>query len=542
MADPLTEIFGRRPFRGTGVVDDYFPEAPDLSYLGRPSFIPRGAGYNPNLDPQGLAAAGLSPRNIMRLQGIRQDLHAQAEQQRMAQDEGSALDALSKIDPANRNFSTQLLDIFRKNPRAQQSPNVMGQVELLSRFAPKTPQWSVEDIEDPDIYDLAVQENWSKLSPAEARRKASRAMMQRQMRGELAGLGLPQKELERDWTQEDYLREKGRLMRESKATSVKPWMERLSDKEAAAVREAATAAKALDDFETEFASVQKDNPGITRDAYVKQFKGDPSFEAYKARRLMDSASSLMQDFGLQPREAASILGLSLPQGGTVPSTSPWEDRTTTGNTEQVPTAPTAIIPPATPTVPAMPASMAAARVSPADLKRVVSAPQALPPQLAPADLKRIDPPTFQSLAQQTQASREAEKSEQARKREEEYLQRQLQQQELERQNTEGMEKSKQELLNRFIPAIQEIRSDTPESHKKFILSEMGLDWNAPAYQAGNSGQTWGAVFNSLLSDPRFAEIRNPTYLANRKAGAANAPKSAQSQVPKEDFSKFWSKP
>ena len=344
MADPLTELFGRRSFRGTGAVDDYFPEAPDLSYLGRPTFVSRGSAYNPNLDPASMVQAGFSPRNVMKLQGIRQDLHNQAEQERAMYDEGNALDALSKIDPANRNFSTQLLDIFRKNPRAQQSQNVLGQVELLSKFAPKTPAWSVEDIEDPDVYDVAVKENWSKLSPTEAKRRANKIMNQRTMRGELASLGLGPKELDKDWTQEDYLREKGRLLREAKSATVKPWTERLSDKEREAVRTEVQAAMMPDDFTTEFEGVKAQNPGITQEEYVRKYKGVNSLDEYKTKRALESGTpqKLMREYGLSGKEVASLLGISLPDGAAqqAPASPQWptDVPTSFGQPQAAPTA------------------------------------------------------------------------------------------------------------------------------------------------------------------------------------------------------------
>jgi hypothetical protein len=134
----------------------------------------------------------------------------------------------------------------------------------------------------------------------------------------------------------------------AKASITKPWTDRLSDKEAAAVREAAGAARTLQDFEDEFAGVQKDNPSLTRDAYVKQFKGDASFADYKARRLMEAAGGLMQDFGLQPKEAAQILGLNI--GGPQQAPSPWPTAAPTsfGTPQMVPQA--APVPAALPTV------------------------------------------------------------------------------------------------------------------------------------------------------------------------------------------------
>jgi hypothetical protein len=487
MADPLTEIFGRRPFRGTGVVDDYFPEAPDLSYLGRPSFIPRGAGYNPNLDPQGLAAAGFSPRNIMRLQGIRQDLHAQAEQQRMAQDEGSALDALSKIDPANRNFSTQLLDIFRKNHRAQQSPNVMGQVELLSRFAPKTPQWSVEDIDDPDIYDLAVQENWSKLSPAEARRKASRAMMQRQMRGELAGLGLPQKELERDWTQEDYLREKGRLMRESKATSVKPWMERLSDKEAAAVRAEVQSSMAPEDFTAEFAAIQKDNPNLTEEEYVKKYKGVNSLDEYRLRRAMESGApqKIMREYGLTQDEVADLFGVRgrMAQPASV---NPWEDRTTLANPNQE-----------------IPAS--------------VSVSETVTPSAVSESVAVTDDPNdpFNKVRKEIRAEDAAAKTGRASDFDGRQLARDAESQQWESAKGKLLGGIDKDIIKTLSP------SPTEETFTK-IFKNSGIDPSKPAFSKPDGTKvSWYEALVALANDPRTQELQRPfTSKASSQSGTS----------------------
>lgn len=310
----MTSLFGRRAFRGTGRTDDYYPEPPDLDFLQRPTFMAPSGGYNPKLDSQSLIAAGFSPRNAMVLQGLRQDLHQQAAAEQEYADSRRALQGLSKLDPSGRNFSKELLNIFRSAPGAMRNPEVLQQADFISKFAGK-PQWSVEDIEDPDIYQQAVQEGWGNLSPEEARRRANAALTQRTIRGDLAALGMGREDLDKvkSWTQEDYLREKGRLIRESKQKPTEPWTQRLSDKERAAVREEVQAAMSPEDFETEFNAVLADNPGLTKDAYVKQFKGDPDYATYQQRRALESGvpQRLIREYGLTPQEAGSLLGVSI---------------------------------------------------------------------------------------------------------------------------------------------------------------------------------------------------------------------------------------
>lgn len=371
MADPMTSLFGKRAFRGTGRTQDYFPEAPDLDFLQRPTFMAPGAGYNPKLDPASLVSAGFSPRNAMVLQGFRQQLHEQAGAEREFEDTRRALDGLATLDPTRKTFSKELLDIFRKNPTSMRNPEVLQRAEFISKFAGQ-PQWSVEDIEDPDIYQQAVKEGWGNLSPQEAKRRANSLITQRTIRGELAALGMPKTDLDKvqNWTQEDYLREKGRLVREAKGATAKPWYERLGKTAAEDVRTVAKETKALADFEDEYAKVLADNPGLTKDAYVKQFKGDPDFNSYRTRRLAEAIPSLVQEYSLTPQEAAQVLGLGgmIPQATT--ATDPFADRTTFGPAAQeAPTVAPQSSPGASSPVPGAP-------ISQADLKRLELAPTA----------------------------------------------------------------------------------------------------------------------------------------------------------------------
>lgn len=505
MADPMTALFGKRPFRGTGRADDYFPEAPDLDFLQRPTFMSSGSGYNPSLDPDALVSAGFSPRNAMLLQGIRQQFHDQAEAQREYTDSQQAMAGLSKIDPASKNFSTELLNIFRSNPRAQRNPEILQQADFISRFAAQQkPSWSVEDIEDPDIYTMAVEQGWDRLSPQEARRRATTALTQRTMRGELAALGMTKEDLDKmdRWTQEDFLREKGRLLRESKGTTAKPWYDRIGKAAAEDVRTFAKGVKELQDFEDEFTKLQQDDPKLTRDDYVKRFKGDADFNAYRQRRLSEAIPSLVQEYSLTPQEAAQVLGL----GGMIPEQAetkaapdPFADRTTIGSGVVPPVAaPTTVAPP----VPA---------VSQADLKRVE----------APA------PVTFESLSQSVASQGDVEK----RQREQEFLAEQKAKEATSKADNALWEEAKMKLLQGLTPQMAQILSPSPtEAQLTEIFSRAGIDPSKPAFtypaQDGIPGREVGwyeVITQGLAQDPRIKKLQG---------GGGTAPAA-------KDFSSLW---
>ncbi len=510
MADPLTSTFGRRAFRGTGRTDDYFPPPPDLDFLERPTFMAPGAGYNPKLDPQALVSAGFSPRNAMVLQGLRQQLHEQSAMEREYADTEKAMQGLATIDPSGKNFSKDLLAIFRNSPGAMRNPDVLKQADFISKFAGPA-QWSVEDIEDPDIYQQAVKENWGNLSPQEAKRRANASLTQRSMRGELASLGMERTDLDKmkSWTQEDFLREKGRLMREAKASTTKPWYERIGKTAADDVRTAAKEAKALQDFEDEYAKVLVDNPTLTKDAYVKQFKGDPNYSSYKTRRLAESIPSLVQEYSLTPQEAAQVLGLGgmIPQGAAAQD--PFADRTTVG--AGLPEGP-----------PAAPQSPAVAAQAP------MSAPEVIPQSVSPADLKREDlapaPVTFESMQQKLEAKAAGEK----RKREEEFLSRQKIS-EGRGPGSEKWEEAKIQLLAGLDENTLLTLAPTFGPAQYEALKRMGKDLGDVAFTDTDGKKvTWSQALLALSQDPRIAQLQ-----------AARRGETPSAQSVTKDFSSLW---
>lgn len=511
MADPMTSLLGRKPFRGTGRTEDYFPAPPDLDFLQRPTFISPGAGYNPKLDPEALVSAGFSPRNAMVLQGLRQSLHEQAESEREYMDTQRAMGRLSQINPNGKNFSQELLSIFRENPRAQRNPEVLQQADFISRFASPQTSWSVEDIEDPDIYAQAIKENWGGLTPQEARRRANAALTQRSIRGELASLGMTKQDLDKitSWSQEDYLREKGRLVREAKSATAKPWYERIGKTAAEDVRTFAQEAKALQDFEDEFAAVLADNPTLTKDAYVKQFKGDPDFTTYRQRRLAQKVPTLVEEYGLSGEEALQVLGLGgmfrEAQAASAP-VDPFADRTTTGVAAPQPSQAASTAPVITP--PAVPPAKA---VSQADLKQ--------------DDRASSTPVTFETLSQSV-----TQKAEAARKaREDEFLaQKKAKEAESSADNAlwEGA-KTKllqglspelaQNLFQGLAPEIAKITiPGTFQEQSKEIFQRAGIDPTKPAFtftQAnGIPGRevSWEEALIALAKDDRLKQIQNPS--------------------------------
>lgn len=539
MADPLTSTFGRRAFRGTGRTDDYFPPPPDLDFLQRPTFMAPGASYNSKLDPQSLISAGFSPRNAMVLQGLRQQLHEQSAMEREYADTEKAMQGLSTIDPSGKNFSKDLLAIFRNSPGAMRNPEVLKQADFISKFAGQ-PQWSVEDIEDPDIYQQAVKENWGTLSPQEAKRRANSALTQRSMRGELASLGMERADLDKlkSWTQEDFLREKGRLMRESKALSTKPWYERIGKTAAEDVRTAARETKALQDFEDEYAKVLVDNPTLTKDAYVKQFKGDPDFNSYKQRRLAESIPSLVQEYSLTPQEAAQVLGLGgmIPQQAAAPD--PFADRTTmgAGAPGAAPAAPQraagASLPVPSPTVTPVTSTLAPqdqlTYQSPEGPRQVPLAP---PGTGAQADLKREQPVTFESLARDV-----AERGRtSARRTTEDQTLKSAGEQKRFDTSIEGWEKAKADLLQGVatVPEFLDIDSGTPEHHIKFLLDKMGKDWKQTAFTDGQgSSHTWDEVARALIQDPRVMRLKDPTFSSGQYPVTTQQQQAYKDTLPK----------
>jgi hypothetical protein len=494
MADPMTELFGRRAFRGTGRTADYFPEAPDLAFLDRPVFN-SAAGYNPNLDPESLVAAGFSPRNAMLLQGVRQDFHDRAEMESDFMDTQRAMDGLSRLNPSGKGFSKELLSIFQNNPRAMRNPEVLQRADFISRFATPQASWSVEDIEDPDIYDQAVKENWGALTPQEARRRANTAMGQRTMRGELAALGMTRAELDKipSWSQEDFLREKGRLMRAAKASP----REALGSSELNKFNEAMTA------YNDAAAGV---DVAATPEAKIEVFKQRTGREPVSAQDWQDAYMMVKDSTMASPRQSLQQLvelyqGRDIPEvvlrtlGITPQAVQAASPQTAPAWPEQAPTSIGTGLPGSAPA----PATSATPPQAPAPVPPVVS------PQVSPADLKRLDAPqTFESLAAQV-----AQRGESAKKsREDEYLSRQK----VRDQEGAQWEDAKMKLLQGITPDMIAGFSASPTQETfDAILRGAGVDNSKPAFTKPNgSPVSWYEVLTlGLAQDPRIKQLQNP---------------------------------
>jgi hypothetical protein len=300
-----------------------------------------------------------------------------------------------------------------------------------------------------------------------------------------------------------------------KKDAEKPWQERLSFKEGEAIREASRAARDLTDFEEEFATVLKDNPTLTRDAYVKQFKNAPDFETYRRNRILTEGDRLMREYGLSRNEAASLLGIqteapvsdasAAPEGvrkgpeamfegvrGEPSNLAPtFEGRKDTGGT------------------PGAPATAASPQVSPADLKRIDSLPGADAPR------------TFETLSQEVTAAGAA-----ARKaREDERLAREETRETTKQADSALWENAKLKLLQGLSPQLAQTLSPSPtEAQFTEIFQKAGIDASKPAFtypaQNGIPGRdvSWYEVLtHGLAQDPRIKQLQGEAPTAQKKS-------------------------
>jgi len=507
----MTSLFGKRALRGTGRTADYFPQAPDLDFLDRPAFIPSGGGYNAKLDPQNLVSAGFSPRNAMVLQDIRRQMHEDAQMEREQMDSQRAMDSLSRLDPSSKGFSKELLNIFRGSPGAIHNPDVRQTADFLSRFANQKPEWTVENIEDPDIYEQAVREKWDTLTPSEARRRANAAITQRGIRGELAALGMSQQDLDKNptWSQEAFLREKGRLLRESKA----------APREALGSSELGKFNEALTSYNDALAGV---DAAATEDAKRAAFKTATGKDPVTEKDWQDAYNLVKQSTVGAPKQALQQM-VDLYQGRAIPPvvmqalgipTTPSVNDVKPATTAPVtwPTdAPTTFGPGQAPV--AAPATTAVAPVT---------TPLAT---VSPADLKRVDaaPVSFESLSEQV-ANLGAT---QRKAREDEFLARQKTKEKETAADSQLWEGAKTKLLQGISPELVQTLSASPtEAQMVEIFQRAGIDPNTPAFTFpavnGIPGRevSWNEALIELAKDPRISKIQSGSAAApSRKSFA-----------------------
>jgi hypothetical protein len=129
------------------------------------------------------------------------------------------------------------------------------------------------------------------------------------------------------------------------------------------------------------------------------------------------------------------------------------------------------------------------------------------PAVSQADLKRIEPVTFESLASQVARAGETRKREAAavetRKREE--------QQRIVDINVPRWEEAKMSLLSQFSPEYLKFRS---EPQIKTMLAQMGKKWNDKAFDdASGSPVSWLEVGYALQQDPRMEQLRKDPKVA-----------------------------
>ncbi len=166
------QIYGRPTFTGSGVSGDYFPEAPDLSYLGgRPEFIPEEHNYDPSLDVEHLVKSGVSIPEALHIQQVRAQAHQGAAENRIANDARGAMEALKGVDFTSPHHPNDLLKIFSRFPNARKSKEVLDQVNFFRALKPEETNLDIESITDPILYSKAKAEGWDKLPKTEAARK-----------------------------------------------------------------------------------------------------------------------------------------------------------------------------------------------------------------------------------------------------------------------------------------------------------------------------------------------------------------------------------
>lgn len=466
---------------------------------------PADGGYNSYYQsfqqrrPQSMGGYGIPQRRI----GIREYEQAQ-KKAAYEQNARRTLQQLTQIDPADPELTLKQEQLLMTNPYGQdlvRDPRVTS--VLKNRFAERA-QLEKQFSEDPDSqtdYLIARREGADHRSALSAAAQAAALRKERIWFAEKGG------------DLEDF--DSGRFMRNGRfdkaaaaahinqitksqkdATKDKPWQERLSFKEGEAIRTAARAAKegTFDDFEEEFAGQLANNPDLTRDAYVKQFKGDPDFNAYRQRRMLETGQTLMDEYGLSAQEAAQVLGIR-PQVSQTPidrsETAPAAPLLSEGNLDSARTVrgPEAMF----------------EGVKPTSLAQIEGAPVAPAAPMAPADLKRIEPAvqapmTFDTIQRQRSALEEDAK----RKREEEFLGRQKQAEVASNQ----WETAKNEVLKGVTQEDLSLtaRDFTAESTRDpyEILVRQGKNPAEVAF-VDNAGRkvTWRNVLEGLLTDPRW---------------------------------------
>jgi hypothetical protein len=421
----------------------------------------------------------------------------EVENLRREREEEGFLSDIAALNPAQPDYRDSMMGLIQKNPRIAGSKSAMGLLDFQQNFLPKQ-----------QVDKFAVEAAGAGALVYQAYQRARSSG-----KDEVSAFA-------------DAMTEKARL--EAISKPLKPGDDdRLTltgpprEEFDALMAELASGAEPTDEDKMAFLP-----PG--KSEYSKAEWDDAYFKA-KAKKQQDSIGKL-QNFRNTYGQMYQVPGV--PRGGIQQAAvSPWEDRATVGNIptvpqEAVPAPQPEVIPPpqqvipvqtGTPTVPAMPASMAAARVS-------------------PADLKRVDPDAFKAMQQSRDQNKQSESSDARAQREAYFLQREA----VKAKDIPLWESAKQQALKGMDE--QDLRNlltgggmMSEGEMRTAILRATGKKYNEEAFvDASGEPVAWIEVFRSIRSDPRTKAI----FSSQKTPSATPSAKS----TPKVDRSSLWTNP
>lgn len=171
----LQDYFGRRPYPGTGVLEDYMQPAPQ--YAG-PAMPPQRLGLSPQAE-MGVArymnldgGRGFSRANAERLYAQELDMQAQQEQEQAILDARAAEQAVTQVDPMSPQYSQQLTGILGRYGQAA-VPALKGILPLQEVLRKAAQPEEVRDpylnrITDPRAFQSYRQRRSSGMAPEQA--------------------------------------------------------------------------------------------------------------------------------------------------------------------------------------------------------------------------------------------------------------------------------------------------------------------------------------------------------------------------------------
>jgi hypothetical protein len=306
--DPFQQFLS--PFRGSGRVEDYFVEAPDLSYLAS-----EGVGYDPSLDAPALVAQGVPPAVAQQVQGVRARILQSASQRKAMEDERGALKELSSIDPSRESFAKDLLGILQKYPNAHRSPNFTSQLKMVGDFARLMPQkaedklFDPDTIKDPDLYQVAITEKWDTLPEKQGMRRLYDAQARKEKRLKLiTDGGLSPEEVD-ELEKSTGLSEERIVHALSQAKALKPEKNLTHEQSRFLAQTQSKANKARqialsDEAKLEYLRAKYSPDDATRTEFSKE-QWDEAYEAGNAPNLHDKElEDYRRSLGLTPSQLA----------------------------------------------------------------------------------------------------------------------------------------------------------------------------------------------------------------------------------------------